>query len=707
MKIDLHCHTKATKKGDGDGRNVTPELFAEKVANAGVKILAITNHNHFDKTQYSSLKQIVKDYCQVWPGVEFDIQGKTKFHLIVVANPDNVNLFSSQVDILFKDKDLNKCTLSIEEVYNALNKCDVIYIPHYHKSPDIKEDDKNKLEKIVGDESRIFLELSNHRSLGVYTNHGYRSLVGSDVKDWATYDQCTFAELKLPVDSFHQFCLLAKRDKTIVETLLNKKDSLELTAKPHKSVSIKIRIYQDINIIFGHKGTGKSEILKSLCEDMISHGMSCEQYIANEKKNNFKALTSTSSMDRDLKKVGADTCEDKFLTIMKWNDSIPTAFNMYINWYQTKNASANKRRMQITESSMIPYTKPRYYRIHELDKSSIDTVVSKIHSIKVNEYINSDDEIKLNDLLYNLKVGIYTKRQEDLIDKFSTQLANKTIQSIKNNADKCSDTVSKPSSTGLIEFVLNRMILYNAVKDIVNVLESPPKIEKEKIGVLEDKGDIYVATRYQFINPDLYASEFDKKYGYQNLLDIVDSLLDIKNNIFSNDINIKVQHLCEKLKEHNINSMKPFLGIKKYVCDSKGKEYQPSDGEESIILLQRVLHKDADAYFLDEPELGMGNSYIDKTIRPLITDLAKRRKYVIIATHNANIAVRTLPYMSIFRTHNAGVYSTYCGNPFNDMLINLTDKNDIRSWSTESMHTLEGGKEAFYERKEIYESKNN
>lgn len=345
MKIDLHCHTKATKKGDGDGRNVTPELFAEKVANAGVKILAITNHNHFDKTQYSSLKQIVKDYCQVWPGVEIDIQGKTKFHLIVVANPDNVNLFSSQVDILFKDKDLNKCTLSIEEVYNALNKCDVIYIPHYHKSPDIKEDDKNKLEKIVGDESRIFLELSNHRSLGVYTNHGYRSLVGSDVKDWATYDQCTFAELKLPVDSFHQFCLLAKRDKTIVETLLNKKDSLELTAKPHKSVSIKIRIYQDINIIFGHKGTGKSEILKSLCEDMISHGMSCEQYIANEKTNNFKALTSTSSMDRDLKKVGADTCEDKFLTIMNWNDSIPTAFNLYINWYQTKNAMLIEKQM--------------------------------------------------------------------------------------------------------------------------------------------------------------------------------------------------------------------------------------------------------------------------------------------------------------------------------------------------------------------------
>ena len=31
MKIDLHCHTKAIKKGDGRGRNVTPELFKTKI----------------------------------------------------------------------------------------------------------------------------------------------------------------------------------------------------------------------------------------------------------------------------------------------------------------------------------------------------------------------------------------------------------------------------------------------------------------------------------------------------------------------------------------------------------------------------------------------------------------------------------------------------------------------------------------------------
>ena len=43
MKIDLHCHTKSTKQGDGLGRNVSVEVFREKISNADVKIVAITN----------------------------------------------------------------------------------------------------------------------------------------------------------------------------------------------------------------------------------------------------------------------------------------------------------------------------------------------------------------------------------------------------------------------------------------------------------------------------------------------------------------------------------------------------------------------------------------------------------------------------------------------------------------------------------------
>ena len=64
MKIDLHCHTKAIKKGDGPGRNVTPELFKSKIEDADIKIVAITNHNAFDIEQYRTLSNIVRAGCR-------------------------------------------------------------------------------------------------------------------------------------------------------------------------------------------------------------------------------------------------------------------------------------------------------------------------------------------------------------------------------------------------------------------------------------------------------------------------------------------------------------------------------------------------------------------------------------------------------------------------------------------------------------------
>lgn len=48
MRIDLHCHTKKVKTGDAYTRNVTKDKFFQKVIEAEVKIIAITNHNQFD-----------------------------------------------------------------------------------------------------------------------------------------------------------------------------------------------------------------------------------------------------------------------------------------------------------------------------------------------------------------------------------------------------------------------------------------------------------------------------------------------------------------------------------------------------------------------------------------------------------------------------------------------------------------------------------
>jgi hypothetical protein len=87
---------------------------------------------------------------------------------------------------------------------------------------------------------------------------------------------------------------------------------------------------------------------------------------------------------------------------------------------------------------------------------------------------------------------------------------------------------------------------------------------------------------------------------------------------------------------------------------------------------------------------------------PLIKEKAKNGKKVFIATHDANIAVRTLPYSSVYRHHDHDGYKTYVGNPFSNYLINISNSSEREDWKSISMRMLEGGVDAFGERGKIY-----
>ena len=160
----------------------------------------------------------------------------------------------------------------------------------------------------------------------------------------------------------------------------------------------------------------------------------------------------------------------------------------------------------------------------------------------------------------------------------------------------------------------------------------------------------------------------------------------------------------QEIKENNIQAT-DFIGIKKYFVNGKGEAYEPSDGERIMLILDRALFEDKEVYILDEPERSLGNNFINDVVLPRINELAKLKKTVIIATHNANIAVRTLPFVSILKEYTKGEYKTYIGNPFVNKLVNPDNEEDFKIWKDESIRVLEGGNEAFYDREDVYESR--
>ena len=174
----------------------------------------------------------------------------------------------------------------------------------------------------------------------------------------------------------------------------------------------------------------------------------------------------------------------------------------------------------------------------------------------------------------------------------------------------------------------------------------------------------------------------------------------IQKHAFADDLFQCISDLNEVEDVEDIKTLNELILFKRYFA-LNGANYLPSTGEVSMVLLQKELGTNKDVYILDEPEKSLGNEYISEVIVPLIREHARAGKKVFISTHDANIAVRTLPYNSIYRCHGPKGYKTYFGNPFSNNLLN-PDDGDRLDWKKVSMKTLEGGEDAFGERGKIY-----
>ena len=430
------------------------------------------------------------------------------------------------------------------------------------------------------------------------------------------------------------------------------------------------------------------------------NGIPVESYKGSEKDADFSKMLKIDDIIATPEKLQLDSMKQQFIEIYDWKEELPTSFEKYISWMETKDNNKNKGRMKITECVHIE-EEVRNRKL-ELDYKYLkEFVESTFKKIDIEKYLDKEDSETLTLILGKLCKNINNAKLQKWNSDKSIKLTNWSIDKIKAIADKCSDTISKPSSVGFYDFAMERFKLFENVEEICSAFSASDRIEKEYLGNIEEKGDIYIQTRYRMLTKESRTNEF--KCGITILKNCKLAIDEIRNSLLKENISEEISKFQE-FYEEGIKDIGVFIGVSKEIALENGEIYKPSNGERGILLMQRLLDSESDVYILDEPELGMGNSYITSNILPRLTDLAKRRKTVIIATHNANIAVGTLPYISILRTHENGVYKTYIGNPFYDELKNIEDERDTKNWTQESMHTLEGGKSAFYDRKDIYES---
>ncbi|WP_155523524.1 TrlF family AAA-like ATPase [Nodosilinea nodulosa] len=114
-----------------------------------------------------------------------------------------------------------------------------------------------------------------------------------------------------------------------------------------------------------------------------------------------------------------------------------------------------------------------------------------------------------------------------------------------------------------------------------------------------------------------------------------------------------------------------------------------SMGERAIVLLKILLSLDDKPLLIDQPEEHLDNRFIFNELVPAFRS-AKRRRQILIATHNANLVVNTDAEQIIVAESDAGLIKYTCG---------AIEDSNIRDKITQ---LLEGGELAFKKREEKY-----
>ncbi len=716
MLIDLHCHTRKARAGDGEGREVSDDLFVEKIKASGVEIVAVTNHNIFDSEQFLRLQDKIKGDCMLWPGVELDIGyggAHDKYHLLVICNPKNIDGFESAIVELTSGYTPENFVVGVETVVSKFEQFDCIFSPHYiGKARSIPDEEYEKLFSLLSNKNRLIAEASNVRSMGIFISHGINAITGSDIKDWNNYPGiCVeLPELRLDVGGYEHFCRLLDRDPAVVKTLLDKNRSSPYDVYPcHDNFDIKetLHFYKEVNVIFGDKGTGKSEVISSLANKMKSEGIPYVEYISGSTKDYLDELLRTDDMERSARILGLNSCEDDFETIINWGDKSPTPIVEYVEYFKTRtNKDSVKRVGWSRTSDMVNHSDNLLAKILE-DLDNINFGIEYLSKIEMKSYLDSEDGMILNNILSALKNAIEKKMKTTKVEKKAIDLTNFTLRAFREYTSAKTGSATRPQDAGFGKFAKNRLALKMAINNINSNLISKENNRYDFLGDIGEKGKIEIEICHRMLDDSPVTKSSYKEFSgnIEKLKKLKKKIRKIRTLILTMSLDNEIVDLKDKLVKYGVNSTDDFVGIYKQTVDKDHNPYIPSKGECSIIFIQRALgNQAATVFLLDEPEQSMANSYIDDIIRPRITQLGRQKKTIILATHNANLAVRTLPYLTVYRSHGASGYNTYIGNPFSNQLENINNPIDKLDWKEVSMRILEGGKEAFYDREGIYES---
>lgn len=263
----------------------------------------------------------------------------------------------------------------------------------------------------------------------------------------------------MAIKDFNTFKLLIRKDSNVIKTFLDEVGNEKINVHPYEDWFMNFDLYNDVNLVFGDKGTGKSILLDAIKKYYESKGITDISYYSGQtKEEQFDNLIKRNLVDSDFDIFGINDFSDDFKYLTNWKESKITQIKSYVDWQKTIQTSKLAQKFGFRDAEFIEdieentiQTANKFYKRVKKDE--------KYYKANLGDYLNSDNRVRFLKLFSELLTSAKNTYVKSWIEVKALELEKFTISTMKELLKNHSGVNPKPSNTGLYD-------LYKELKNI-------------------------------------------------------------------------------------------------------------------------------------------------------------------------------------------------------------------------------------------------
>lgn len=665
-KIDLHIHNSPSNYERSF--NFSLEKLKEYISQTQLDIIAITNHNHFNRQQFELISSNLD--CSVYPGVEVDLESS---HILVIFPKDKIEELEIACNILQTKIHSENDSLTFEEFTNVFsNYKDYILIPHIKKDPVMKT---TTLEKFNGIIKTGEVKSAKKFEVSKKDNNSLVPVLFSDIRAEDTLESFPTKYTYVDINSDEYGILknvLCDKTKVFISSNRNNEEFAFLPDGTLASTKL--------NVIMGKRSSGKTYNLKQINNSRDTNNDNIKfvtqfSLTGKSEEEKFKELTEKEQETvinnylKPLRKL-----VDTLLDIDEISD---TELETYLN---TLKDHATNQYLQDSYSKAKLFNETEFSFLDNLDTKNVINAITIILDSKHNADII--DKYLSRDALKSLLQEMIENRKKEYLEYKLKKATDDIIKVVKRKLNSKSSMIS-----------ISDVNLYNSFKNKTLMDEFNHIINK-----LKEEKTIYNLDIYRF-KLSIKRKSFKNVQDLKNRLKVNISLATVFNTYYGDPYNFI--HQLNNLGISKSDIYKALIDFDIKVINEKGNELSGGERAEYNLLREIKGSEQYDILLLDEPEASFDNPFIKDYIIDIIKNISQKTT-VFITTHNNSLGVLIRPDKLIYTSCEDEGFKVYTGE-FGSKNLTTVNGDSLISYDT-IMNVMEAGEQAYKERNQIYES---